>query len=138
MAFTDIEVVKGYIRMCNDGWLQGWHERNGGNLTYRLRPEEVEQCRPYMNTLPGGADIAMATSELMKEFDAAVWAHHGLFCSGPDFDITFGLMHTIEKAAEIYVKAMSMGQGIKQTISDDNLRAIARDFGVTLREEFLD
>ena len=54
MAFTDIEVVKGYIRMCNDGWLQGWHERNGGNLTYRLRPEEVEQCRPYMNTLPGG------------------------------------------------------------------------------------
>ena len=40
--------------MCNDGWLQGWHERNGGNLTYRLRPEEVEQCRPYMNTLPGG------------------------------------------------------------------------------------
>ena len=85
-----------------------------------------------------GADIAMATSELMKEFDAAVWAHHGLFCSGPDFDITFGLMHTIEKAAEIYVKAMSMGQGIKQTISDDNLRAIAKDFGVTLREEFLD
>ncbi len=274
MAFTDIEVVKGYIRMCNDGWLQGWHERNGGNLTYRLRPEEVEQCRPYMNTLPGGwvkmgvqadnlrgeyflatgsgkyfrnvieapqdniclleindagdswrivwglekggrptsefpshfmnhsvrkaatdgacrviyhahpaniiamtyvlpltsrdftrvlwqsatecpvvfpggvgvvpwmvpggADIAMATSELMKEFDAAVWAHHGLFCSGPDFDITFGLMHTIEKAAEIYVKAMSMGLGIRQTISDDNLRAIARDFGVTLREEFLD
>ena len=274
MAFTDIEVVKGYIRMCNDGWLQGWHERNGGNLTYRLRPEEVEQCRPYMNKMPGGwvkmgvqadnlrgeyflatgsgkffrnvmdapqdniclleindagdswrivwglekggrptsefpshfmnhsvrkaatdgacrviyhahpaniiamtyvlpltsrdftrilwqsatecpvvfpggvgvvpwmvpggADIALATSELMKEFDAAVWAHHGLFCSGPDFDITFGLMHTIEKAAEIYVKAMSMGQGIRQTITDDNLRAIAKEFGVTLREEFLD
>ena len=74
----------------------------------------------------------------MKEFDAAVWAHHGLFCSGPDFDITFGLMHTIEKAAEIYVKAMSMGLGIRQTITDDNLRAIAKDFGVTLREEFLD
>ena len=91
---------------------------------------------PWM--VPGGADIALATSELMKEFDAAVWAHHGLFCSGPDFDITFGLMHTIEKAAEIYVKAMSMGQGIRQTITDDNLRAIAKDFGVTLREEFLD
>ena len=274
MAITDIEVMQHYIRMCGDGWDQGWHERNGGNLTYRMRPEEVEQCRPYFKDtpgqwvnmgvqadnlrgeffistgsgkyfrnvplapqdniciveineagdawrivwglekggrptsefpshfmnhsvrkaatdgacrviyhahpaniiamtyvlpltsrdftrvlwqsatecpvvfpggvgvvpwmVPGGADIAMATSELMKEFDAAVWAHHGLFCSGPDFDITFGLMHTIEKAAEIYVKAMSMGQGIKQTISDDNLRAIARDFGVTLREEFLD
>ena len=57
---------------------------------------------PWM--VPGGADIALATSELMKKYDAAVWAHHGLFVSGPDFDITFGLMHTIEKAAETWVK----------------------------------
>ena len=86
-----------------------------------------------------GADIAMATSELMKTYDAAVWAHHGLFCSGPDFDTTFGLMHTIEKAAQIYLLALSAGQGrILQTIEDDALRAIAKDFGVTLREEFLD
>ena len=35
MSIFDMEVLKGYIRMCNDGWLQGWHERNGGNLTYR-------------------------------------------------------------------------------------------------------
>ena len=35
MNLTDITCVKGFIRMCNDGWLQGWHERNGGNLTYR-------------------------------------------------------------------------------------------------------
>lgn len=271
----DVEVMKGYIRMCDDGWQQGWHERNGGNLTYRMRPEEVEQCRPFFKEtpgewvnmgvqadnlageyfistgsgkffrnvilapqdniciveinekgdswrivwglekggrptsefpshfmnhsvrkaatngeyrviyhahtpslialtyvlpltakdftralwqsatecpvvfpggvgvvewmVPGGSEIAMATSELMKKYDAAVWAHHGLFVSGPDFDITFGLMHTIEKAADIYVRALSAGQGkIRQTITDDNLRAIARDFGVTLNEDFLD
>ena len=223
----DIEVMQGYIRMCSDGWEQGWHERNGGNLTYRMRPEEVEQCRPFFKEtpgewvnmgvqadnlageyfistgsgkffrnvslaaqdniciveineagdswrivwglekggrptsefpshfmnhsvrkaatngeyrviyhahpaniiamtyilpltardfsralwqsatecpvvfpggvgvvewmVPGGSEIAMATSELMKKYDAAVWAHHGLFVSGPDFDITFGL-----------------------------------------------
>jgi rhamnulose-1-phosphate aldolase len=89
--------------------------------------------------VPGGAEIALATSKQMEEFEAAVWAHHGLFCSGPDLDITFGLMHTIEKAAEIYNLAMSAGGGkILQTITDANLRAIAHDFGVTLREEFLD
>ena len=89
--------------------------------------------------VPGGAEIAMATSEVMKKFDAAVWAHHGLFCSGPDFDITFGLMHTIEKAAEIHNLVMaSSGGNVRQTITDDNLRAIARDFGVTINEEFLD
>ena len=73
----------------------------------------------------------------MRSFDAVVWAHHGLFCAGPDFDTTFGLMHTIEKAADIYVRACATGLPIRQTITDDNLRAIARDFGVTLREEFL-
>ena len=43
MKVLDAEFVKGYIRMANDGWEQGWHERNGGNLTYRMKPEEVEQ-----------------------------------------------------------------------------------------------
>jgi rhamnulose-1-phosphate aldolase len=88
--------------------------------------------------VPGGSEIAMATSELMKTYQAAIWAQHGLFSSGPDFDITFGLAHTIEKSAEIYVKVLSMGGGlIRQTIEDDNLRAIARDFGVNLNEAFL-
>ncbi|NLO86005.1 MAG: rhamnulose-1-phosphate aldolase [Clostridiales bacterium] len=274
MSMTNIEVIQNYIRACDDGWLQGWHERNGGNLTYRLTTKEVVQCRPFMNAqagewvdigvkadnlageyflstgsgkyfrnvilapqdniclveisaqgdayrivwglekggrptsefpthfmnhsvrktatdgaarviyhahpanlialtyvlpltsrdfsrvlwksatecpvvfpggvgvvpwmVPGGSEIALATCELMKEFEAAVWSHHGLFVSGNDFDLTFGLMHTIEKAAQIYVLAMSMGQGIRQTIEDDDLRAIARDFSVTIREEFLD
>ena len=271
----DVANVKGFIRMCNDGWLQGWHERNGGNLTYRMTEEDVAACRPFFDEtprewvnmgvqadnlageyfittgsgkffrnvepdpihsigiveindkgdswrivwgladgakptsefpshfmnhsvrkaatnganrviyhchatnvialtyilpltdrdftralwqsatecpvvfpegvgvcpwmVPGGADIAMATSELMKKYQAAIWAQHGLFASGPDFDITFGLAHTIEKSAEIYVKVLSMGGGlIRQTITDDDLRAIARDFGVQLNEEFLD
>ena len=243
---TEIPAVRGFIRMCTDGWEQGWHERNGGNLTYRMKPEEVEQCRPFFTAprewnsmgvqadnlkgeyfittgsgkflrnvqddpehnigiveindagdswrivwglengarptsefpshfmnhsvrkaatngayrviyhahtpnliamtyimpltardftralwqsatecpvvfpggvgvvpwmVPGGADIAMATSELMKKYDAAVWAHHGLFVSGPDYDITFGLMHTIEKAAQIYMLAITAGGG---------------------------
>ena len=29
MGILDIQVIKEYIRMCNDGWEQGWHERNG-------------------------------------------------------------------------------------------------------------
>jgi rhamnulose-1-phosphate aldolase len=91
---------------------------------------------PWM--VPGGADIAVATSKLMKKYDAAIWAHHGLFCAGPDFDITFGLMHTIEKAADIYIKALSCGMGIRQTIGSKNLKRIADAFGVKLREDFLD
>ena len=46
MSIFDTEVMKGYIRMGNEGWKQGWHERNGGNLTYRMKASEVEDCRP--------------------------------------------------------------------------------------------
>ncbi len=274
MGMLDISIVKKYIRMADDGWHQGWHERNGGNLTYRLTDAEVAEITPFLDAeprpwvamgvtgenlagsyflstgsgkffrnvitdpedsicvveindkgdsyrirwglvnggkptsefpshymnhcvrakatngehrviyhahpaniiamtfvlpltdrdfsralwksatecpvvfpggvgvvpwmVPGGADIAMATCKKMEEFDAAVWAHHGLFASGPDFDITFGLMHTIEKAAEIWVLQKSTGLPELQTIQDDELRAIARDFKVQLREDFLD
>ncbi|MDR0221044.1 MAG: rhamnulose-1-phosphate aldolase, partial [Lachnospiraceae bacterium] len=90
---------------------------------------------PWM--VPGGAAIAEASAELMETYDAVVWAHHGLFVSGKDFDETMGLMHTIEKSAAVYIKALSCGQGIKQTISDDELRQVAMAFGVSLNEEFL-
>ena len=45
MNILDLEFVKGFIRVCEDGWNQGWHERNGGNLTYRMRKEEVEAAK---------------------------------------------------------------------------------------------
>ena len=45
MRFLDAEFVQGFIRMANDGWEQGWHERNGGNLSYRVKPEEVESVK---------------------------------------------------------------------------------------------
>ncbi len=87
--------------------------------------------------VPGGKEIAMATSKLMNKFDAVIWAHHGLFCSGEDFDITFGLTHTIEKSAEILVKVLSMGGNKLQTITSKNFRDLAVDFKVSLPEEFL-
>ena len=81
--------------------------------------------------------IAVATSRLMEKYDAAVWAHHGLFAAGEDFDLTFGLFHTIEKSAEILVKVLSMGGVKRQTITPDDFRSLAKDFHVTLPEEFL-
>jgi rhamnulose-1-phosphate aldolase len=90
---------------------------------------------PWM--VPGGRDIAVATSELMKKYDVAIWAHHGMFCSGEDFDLTFGLMHTVEKSAEILVKVRSMAPQKRQTITPDEFRRLAKDFGVTLPEKFL-
>ena len=45
MKVLDAEFVKGFIQMAEDGWQKGWHERNGGNLSYRIRPEEIESVK---------------------------------------------------------------------------------------------
>lgn len=270
MRVLDTEFVKQFIEMADDGWKQGWHERNGGNLSYRLKLEErqmieedLKQNEPWkpigtevpgiggetflvtgsgkffrnvkinpeesmcvievnsegtsyrmlwgedvkptselpthlMNheikkkvsgncyrviyhahpanvialtfvlplkeevftrelwematecpvvfplgigvvpwMVPGGRDIAVETAKLMQEHDAAVWAHHGLFCAGETFDSTFGLMHTIEKAAEILVKVKSMGGEKLQTIKPDGFRKLAESFDITLPEKYL-
>lgn len=271
MRFLDAEFVKEFIRTANDGWELGWHERNGGNLSYRVKEEEIEQVKenfeakewrpigtsvpdlageyflvtgsgkffrnvkskpedsicmaelddrgenyrivwglvnggrptsefpshlmnhevkklatdgryrviyhahpaniialtfvlplkdevftrelwematecpvvfpqgigvvPWM--VPGGREIAVATSELMKQYDVAIWAHHGMFAAGEDFDLTFGLMHTVEKSAEILVKTLSIRQDKLQTITPQGFRDLAAEFKVELPEKFL-
>ena len=41
MKVLEAKFVQDFINMCNEGYLKGWHERNGGNLTYRIKPEEI-------------------------------------------------------------------------------------------------
>lgn len=86
---------------------------------------------PWM--VPGGVEIGIETGKKMETYTAVAWAHHGLFCAGNDFDEAFGLMETVEKAAEIAVKVRAMG-GKKQTITAENFRDLAKAFGITLRE----
>ncbi len=268
---TELKFMQAYIRMATDGVNMGWHERNGGNLTYRLTDEEVELAKPFftydkpwvettvkvsnlagsyfiatgtgkflrnvqlepqnnlciteisedgehyrivwgleeggrptsefpshlmnhsvkydvtggkhrviyhahtpaviamtnvlefddvkwtralwssmtecpvvfpggVGVLPwmvcGGAEIAVATSNLMKEYDVAIWAFHGTFASGDSLDNTFGLMHCVEKAADIYMRTMAAG-GFKQTMQTQNFIDIAALFGLTLPEKFI-
>ena len=60
-----------------------------------------------------------------------------LLVKGEDFDLTFGLMHTVEKAAEILVKVKSMASKKKQTITAEDFVALAKDFHVKLPKKFL-
>ena len=90
---------------------------------------------PWM--VPGGREIGKETSEIMKTRDVAVWAHHGMFVCGHDFDETFGLMHTVEKSAEILVKVMSMSDRKLNTITPDDFRALQGPFNIELPERYL-
>lgn len=61
---------------------------------------------------PGSIELGRASVEQLAERDAVVWAQHGLFCTAPSLREAFGLAHTVEKAAEVLVKVMSM-QGVR-------------------------
>ena len=236
----DLKVVKLFVDTCHQSWLKGWNERNGGNMSYRMKDEEVAQIRHlfdfggewrpigltvenlanefftvtgsgkyYKNVLRefpthllnhsikkektngayrvimhahpantialtfllpledkaftreiwemitecpivfpagigvvpwmvcGSSDIAYATGEKIKQFDAVIWSHHGIFCCGQDFDVAFGLMDTIEKSAEILIKVMSCG-GKKQFITREQILALAEPYNVPIDGNMLD
>ena len=49
MRVLDTAFAKGFIRVCDDGFNQNWHERNGGNLSYRIKHEEVESVKEELS-----------------------------------------------------------------------------------------
>ena len=68
MGITDIRFAQGFIRMCDDGWEQGWHERNGGNLSYRMKKEEVEEAKGYFRDLGEWRETGTKTPGLAGEY----------------------------------------------------------------------
>ena len=67
MRVLDAEFTQGFIRMANDGWEQGWHERNGGNLSYRMKPEEVDMVKEEFSA-GEGKEIGTTVPDLAGEF----------------------------------------------------------------------
>ena len=64
MSILELPFMQGYIRMATDGVNMGWHERNGGNLTYRLTDDEVEAARPYFRDAKPWTDIGVTVKNL--------------------------------------------------------------------------
>ena len=96
-------------------------------------PEGVEVL-PWM--LCGTNEIGVATAEKMKSARVVVWAMHGIYGAGKTLDETFGLIETVEKAAQIY---MLIGDRKRiNTIKDEDMVKLVELFGVKYRKDFLD
>ena len=89
---------------------------------------------PWM--VPGSREIAEATSELMAKYDVVIWCQHGIFCAGKDLDTAFGLTHTVEKAAEIFIKVRSAGGDTAQAITMENIHRLESAFLVKAQDDF--
>lgn len=85
---------------------------------------------PWM--VPGALGISTKTAGKLAEYRLVVWPLHGLIGTGSSIDEAMGLIETVEKTAEIYVKSMSL-TGTPRIVTDKQLMEIAEHFNVTPR-----
>lgn len=83
----------------------------------------------------GNNEIGIATAEKMKEFRIVVWAQHGIYGVGKTMDEAFGLVETVEKAAELWLKYSHLP--VVNQISDKQLRELAKAFNIEPRHGIL-
>lgn len=95
-------------------------------------PDGIEVL-PWM--LCGTNEIGVATAEKMKSARVVVWAMHGIYGAGKTLDETFGLIETVEKASEIYIKTAHLPR--INTITDSQLNELAQLFNVEVRKSIL-
>ena len=119
------------------------HELDEKKLTHTL----WEMCTECIVVFPDGIGvlpwmlcgtntIGEATAEKMKEFRLVVWGMHGIYGVGKTVDEAFGLIETVEKAAQVYMLAAHLPR--INTIRDHELKELAEFFGVKYRKDFLD
>ena len=54
IGMEQLEFVRAFVRLCDDGWRAGYHECNGGNASYLLDAEEITQATPFFDDSPSG------------------------------------------------------------------------------------
>ena len=88
---------------------------------------------PWM--LCGTDEIGVATAEKMHDFRVVLWALHGVYGAGKTMDECFGLIETVEKAAQIYMLTAHLPR--VNTIKDEDMVKLCELFGVKYRRDFL-
>jgi rhamnulose-1-phosphate aldolase len=118
------------------------HELDEKKITHTL----WEMCTECIVVFPDGVgvlpwmlcgtnEIGEATAEKMKEFRLVIWGMHGIYGAGKTMDETFGLIETVEKAAQIYMLTCNMPR--VNTIKDSEMQQLAEFFRVDYRKDFL-
>ncbi len=118
------------------------HELDERKLTHTL----WEMCTECIAVFPDGVgilpwmlcgtdSIGVATAKKMEEFRLVIWAMHGIYGAGKTMDEAFGLIETVEKAAQIYMLTAHLPR--INTIKDEQMQELAELFKCNYRKDFL-
>ena len=115
-------------------------ERDFTRTLWQMQTESIVVFPEGVSVLPwmvcGTNDIGIATAEKLRTSRLCVWAAHGIYGVGRDLDEAFGLIETVEKAAQLYM--LSVNAGIKNGITDEQLKDLAAVFGLDYNKAYLD
>ena len=103
-------------------------------LLWSMIPETKAFCPrglgivPYM--LPSSMALAEATIDTIDEgYDVVMWEKHGVFAVDTDIMAAFGKVDVLNKAAQIYLSAKSMGF-VPEGMTDKQMQEMTEAFGL--------
>ena len=104
------------------------------NILWSMIPETKAFCPrglgivPYM--LPGSVALAEATIRTLDDnYDVVMWEKHGVFAVDTDIMSAFDQVDVLNKAAQIYMSARSMGFE-PEGMSEAQMQELAETFGL--------
>lgn len=77
--------------------------------------------------VPGSLELAQATLNMIHNYDVVMWEKHGVFAVGQDIMDAFDQVDVLNKAAEIYMCAKSMG-GEPEGLTDQAMKDVQTIF----------
>ena len=102
-------------------------------LLWSMIPETKAFCPrglgiiPYL--LPGSVALADATLKELDDYDVVMWEKHGVFAVDTDIMAAFDQVDVLNKSAQIYMSAKSMGF-TPDGMSDEQMAEMTRAFNL--------
>lgn len=81
------------------------------------------------------ANIGLVSAEKFKETNVVIWAMHGITVTGSSLDEAYGILETVDKAAQIYLE--TYGKKKVNTITDACLKQLVDTFHLKIKEGYL-
>jgi len=102
------------MKMTNDAWLKGWHERNGGNISYRLTSENVESIKNIIDENRDYSPIGVTVKNLANEYFLVTGSGKFIRNVGIDLEANVGIVK-IDEVGENYKIVWGLINGAKPT-----------------------
>jgi len=138
VTINDSKFMRGFVRFTSEAVKKGWHERNGGNLSYRIAKDEIEAVqsdlrdnanwKPIGTLAPGLAGeyfLVTGRGKYLKNIESEPEKNIAIVKiddKGENFAVVWGLTEGGEPTSEL--PSHLFGHELKKKLTDGKNRVI--------------